>query len=47
MIRDMVIAMAACAILFVLFAALRPVRSCSGHCGGCGTDCELRDREIQ
>ena len=47
LIKDAAIAMGVCAALFVLFAVLRPMRSCSGHCGGCAADCELKDREIQ
>ena len=37
-------AMVLCAVLFVLFGAVRPRSECNGSgCGGCGGVCHRRD----
>jgi len=45
MIREAVIAMVVCALIFVIAGVLRPMRHCSGHCGACNESCELKDQE--
>ena len=47
MIRDAVVGMAVCALLFVIAGVLRPMRQCSGRCGDCHETCELKDQEIR
>ena len=34
---DVVLGAAGCAVLFIIFALLRPAKSCSGDCGECVT----------
>jgi hypothetical protein len=47
MIRDAVIGMVVCALLFVLVGVLRPFRRCSGCCGDCHESCELKNQETR
>jgi hypothetical protein len=41
---DIVIGMALCAVLFVVFTLLFPKRKCSEKCGACHGVCEFADR---
>lgn len=47
MIRDVVIGMLACALLFVLVGVLRPFRQCSGCRGDCHESCALKNQETR
>ena len=48
MIRDAVIAMVACALLFAIVGVLRPMRQCRDrHCGDCHEPCVLKDQETR
>ena len=38
-IADVLAGAAGCALLFVLFTLIRPVKECSGDCGSCTGAC--------